>query len=121
MSLFFANGCDKTRDSQVNQLRKLADENECFYKGGYGIVCEGVYLRQGDNANNLYTSSKVLFTGEKKSVDQLLYIKNPTNPQPELASVEIGELPKDGIMVLFRKHDIYVLNFSSKQYSKYRR
>jgi hypothetical protein len=120
-SLFLANGCDQSKGAPVNQLRKLAEDNACFYKGGYGIVCEGVYLRESDNKNNLYSSSKVLLAGDKKGVDQLVYIKTPTSPEPELVTMEITELPTEGILVLFRKNYVYVLNFSSKQYCKYRR
>lgn len=118
--LFFC-FCDISKGIQMNEIHRLVGDNECFYKGGYGIIAQDVYIKKGDTNNNLYSASEVLFNGGAKETEQIIYIKNPTAPVPFCISIENFELPKEGILLLFRKDYVYILNYASDQYCKYRR
>jgi len=77
------------------QIQQLVGDKELFYKGNYGIVCDGLFLRRGDANNNLYSSSKTIFSSSAKDVDQLVYIDNPLAPKAQLMNLDNFQMPKD--------------------------
>lgn len=113
--------CGISADTRTNRIQQLVGSNESLYKGGYGIICGDMYLKKGDASNNLYSASRPIFQGNARTAQQLVYVKNPTAPAPVTVDLEGFQLPKDGIVILFARDFVYVLNLSANNSFKYRR
>jgi len=120
-SLMLISACGIPRGTPRNQIQQLVGDNDSFYKGDYGIICSNLYVRKADSSNNLYSSSNTIFSGKAKGIDQLVYIENSIAPAPVLMNLADFRLPKDGVVVLFAKEFVYVLNLSNGDYFKYPR
>jgi hypothetical protein len=114
-------GCKTSNQARMNAIKQKVGNNECLYKGGYGIIANDLYLRKDDGNNNIYTSSNTIFAGKEKSVTQLVYIKKPISPDPVNVEMEDFQLPNEGVVILFSSDFVYIMNMSSQEYFKYRR
>ena len=105
----------------MNRIKQLVGRNECLYKGGYGTLGGDLYVRQGDPSNNLYSASGIMFQGNPRTAEQLVYVKDAAAPAPVSEDRETFHLPEDGVVILFTRRFVYVANLSSREYFKYRR
>lgn len=114
-------GCEISKDGNINKIKSLVGDNEAFYKGGYGLVCDDLYIKRGDDNNNIYSSLKMVFNGNHRTSQQLVYIKNKVFSPSVAANLYNSQLPKDGTVILFTNDFFYILDLSSKCYFKYER
>ena len=105
----------------LNEIYNLVDDNIGFYKGAHGPIWKGVFTGKYDTMNMLYSSSRVIYKGKNKEKDEFVYIKDPDNPSPLNIPLETIKLPQDGILILFRKEYVYILNFSFDKFYKFPR
>lgn len=105
----------------LDKAEKLAGDNIMFFKGNSGLIANGIYIRKKDSANKLYDNNGEIFSGKKRGMIEAVTItqKNGTF-SIKRGNNEILE-KEQGIIVVFGKDFVYLLDFNQKIYGKYPR
>jgi len=117
---FLLAGCGSAGNTGVNQIKQLVGDSEAFYKGGYGTIVRDLYVRRSDASNNIYSATNLVFRGNSNSVEELVYLDEPSS-NPVRVDVKTFQMPNKGVVVLFCRDFVYVADMTAREYFKYRR
>lgn len=106
------------RGSVEQFAEELSGDNILFFKGGSGLVGDGLYVRERDERNWIYSSDGPVSKGSRRERVEVFRIgaKNDVN----LAGLD--ELKtREGQFVVFLPKAIHFLDFRNDRFGVYRR
>jgi len=123
INLSFADKIDmkdaKSNSSMVDHSKSLSENNQFFWKGLYGFIAPDVYVKKNDERNSFHNSIQQIYQGGDTELVEVVHIddkakfRKVTNKQ--------GESIDTGILIVFTKRKVFVLNFNEKRFGWYER
>lgn len=106
-------------------IEEYINVNEYFYKGGTGVMGNGLYVRKFDKNYVLYFKSgyggDVIFEASPGVEEVVILRVDVKGDQADVERVETINRESKDFFVVFSKKAVYFLDFSSKRYGKYLR